>query len=130
MGRRPLLVGLVAAAPLADAAGVHSVSFWLLVAAVPYAAACALDSFGAFLEARGDALRSLQALLWAPALLLLLVAAASRGPALATGTVPRLGVTALAGCLAVIALKAAVAGYAALYRGRAFAAWRATSING
>jgi hypothetical protein len=117
VGRRSLLVALVAAAPLSDAAGAHALCFWSLVAAVPFAAACALASFGAFLEAREDAVRSLQALLWAPALALLLAAAAARGPAIATDGVPRLGVTALAGCLFVLALKAAVCGYDALYRG-------------
>lgn len=117
MGRRFLLVALVAVAPLSDAAGAHTLAFWALVAAVPFAAACALDSFGAYLEAREHAVRSAQALLWAPALLLLLAAAAARGPALATAGVPRLGVTALVGCLFVLALKAAVCGYEALYRG-------------
>jgi hypothetical protein len=122
MGRRALLLGLVAIAPLSDAAGAHSAAFWALVAAVPFAAACALDSFGVFLEARTDGVRAVQALLWAPTLVLLLAAAAARGPALATDGVPRLGVTALAGCLAVLALKAAVCGYAALYGGGGFRA--------
>jgi hypothetical protein len=118
VGRRQLLVGLVAAAPLADAAGAASLAFWALVAAVPFAAACALDSFGSYLEAREDAVRSLQALLWAPVLLLLLAAAVARGPALELGAVPRLGVTAVVGCLAVLGLKAAVAACSVLYRGK------------
>jgi hypothetical protein len=108
VGRRVLLLALVAAAPLADAAGAHGLAFWALVAALPLGAACALASFGAFLDDRDDLLTSLQALLWAPALVLLLAAAAARGPAIATAGVPRLGVTALIGCLAVLALKAVV----------------------
>jgi hypothetical protein len=105
VGRRSLFAALLAAALVADAAGSHSLAFWALVGAVPAAAACALASFGAFLERADDAVGSLQALLWAPALLLLLVAAAARGPAIAAAGVPRLGESALVGCLAVLALK-------------------------
>jgi hypothetical protein len=108
VGRRALLASLVAVAPLADAAGAHGLAFWALAAAIPVACACGLASFGSFLDDRLDAVASLQALLWIPALLLLLTAAAARGPALATASVPRLGVTALVACVAVLALKAVV----------------------
>jgi hypothetical protein len=116
VGGRAILVALVAAAPPADAAGARSVAFWALVVAVPFGVACALDSFGTHLEERGNPVRSLQALLWVPALVLLLAAAAARGSAVAASGVPRLGVTALVGCIAVLALKAALRGLAALYR--------------
>jgi hypothetical protein len=108
VGRRALLASLVVVAPLADAAGAHGLAFWALAAAIPVACACGLASFGSFLDDRLDAVASLQALLWIPALLLLLTAAAARGPALATPSVPRLGVTALVACLAVLGLKALV----------------------
>jgi len=108
VGGRAVLASLVSIAPLADLAGAHGLAFWALVAALPAACVCALGSFGAFLDGRGDAVASLQALLWIPALVLLLTAAAARGPMLATGAVPRLGVTALVACLAVLALKAVV----------------------
>ena len=108
MGRRTLLAALVLAAPLADAGGAHGLAFWSLAAALPVACACGLASFACFLDDRFDAVASLQALLWIPSLLLLLVAAASRGPELGTATVPRLGATALVACLAVLALKAVV----------------------
>jgi hypothetical protein len=120
-----LLIALVAAAPLADAAGAHGLAFWALVGALPVGAACGLASFGSFLDDRDDVVTSLQALLWAPSLLLLLAAAAARGPALATAGVPRLGVTALVGCLAVLALKSAVFACERIYRGSA----RASSIS-
>jgi hypothetical protein len=126
VGRRALFLALVTAAPLADAAGLHGLAFWALVGAIPAAAAAALDSFGGFLDDRDDLLRSLQALLWAPALVLLLTAAAARGPAIATAGVPRLGVSALAGCLVVLALKASVSAFAAIYRGNV----SASSISG
>jgi len=105
VGRRLLLAALLAATFAADAAGSRPLAFWALVAAVPVAAACALASFGTFLDAEDDAVASLQALLWAPALVLVLAAAAARGPAVAAGELPRLGETALVGCLAVLALK-------------------------
>ena len=105
MGRRLLLAGLLAATLAADAAGSRPLAFWALVAAVPVAAACGLASFGSFLDADDDPVASLQALLWAPALVLVLAAAAARGPAVAAGELPRLGETALVGCLAVLALK-------------------------
>ena len=111
MGRRALFTALFAAAPLADAAGLHGAAFWALVLALPVGAACALGSFGAFLDG-GDAVVSLQALLWLPSLVLLLAAAATRGPAIATGAVPRLGVTAVVGCLALLVLKALLYAYA------------------
>jgi hypothetical protein len=122
VGGRAILVALVAAAPLADAAGARSAAFWALVAAVPFAVACALDSFGAHLEDRGNPLRSLQALLWVPALALLLASAAARGSEVGAAGVPRLGVTALVGCIAVLALKALLRVVGALYRGEPAAA--------
>lgn len=115
MGRRLLLAALLGSALLADAAAAPSLAFWSLVGAVPLAAACGLASFGAVLDARDDAVASLQALLWAPALLLLLVAAASRGPEVALGEVPRIGQTALVGCLSVLVLKLAVLAGARLH---------------
>lgn len=119
MGRRLLLAALVLAAPLADAAGSHSLAFWSLVAAVGVASVCALASFGAHLDLADDPVASLQALLWAPANVLLLLAAVARGPAVAAGEVPRLGVTALLGALFVFGLKLAVTVGARLYRSRA-----------
>lgn len=118
MGRRLLLAALVLAAPPADALGLHGLAFWSLVAAVGVASVCALASFGAHLDAGDDPVASLQALLWAPATVLLLLAAVARGPAVATGEVPRLGVTALVGALLVLGLKLTVWGGARLYRQR------------
>lgn len=121
MGRRALLAALVAAAPVADAAGSHALAFWALAAALPVAFWCGLEAFGDYLEQREDGLVSLQALLWIPALVLLLAAAAARGPAVAAASVPRLGVTALVGCVCVLALEAALAAGCTLQR----RAWQA-----
>jgi hypothetical protein len=118
VGRRALLLALLVAAPLADAAGAHGLAFWALLAGIPVGAAAALESFGAYLDDRDDVVASLQALLWAPALVLLLTAAAARGPALPAAGVPALAVSALVGCLAVLALKATVFALAGIYRGK------------
>ncbi|HEY6054776.1 MAG TPA: hypothetical protein VIU86_12635 [Gaiellaceae bacterium] len=119
MGRRLLLAALVTAAPLADAAGARSLAFWALVASVGVASVCALASFGAHLDLSDDPVASLQALLWAPANLLLLLSAVARGPEVSAGEVPRLGVTALLGALFVLGVKLAVWGGARVYRSRA-----------
>lgn len=115
MGRRLLLAALLGSALAADAVGSRPLAFWALVAAVPVACACALASFGAFLDERDDAVASLQALLWAPALATCLAAAAARGPAVAAGELPRLGETALVGCLAVLSLKLVIFAAAQLH---------------
>ena len=118
MGRRLLLAALVLAAPIADAAGAHSFAFWSLVAGVGVASICALASFGSHLDLESDPVASLQALLWAPANLLLLVAAVARGPMVEAGQVPRLGQTALWAALFVLALKACVWVAVEAWRGR------------
>lgn len=118
MGRRLLLAALVTCAPVADAAGARSLAFWALVAAVGVASVCALASFGDHLDLADDPVASLQALLWAPANVLLLLAAVARGPAVAAGEVPRLGVTALWAAVVVLAVKLAVWAGARLWRER------------
>jgi hypothetical protein len=118
VGRRLLLAALVLAAPIADAAGAHGLAFWSLVAGVGVASVCALASFGNHLDLENDAVASLQALLWAPANLLLLVAAVARGPMVEAGQVPRLGQTALLGALLLLALKTCVWAGVQVWRGR------------
>ncbi|HTR33390.1 MAG TPA: hypothetical protein VMH47_05905 [Gaiellaceae bacterium] len=109
MARR-LLPGLLAiAAAIADSRGSHGLAFDALLAAVPFAAVAALESFGAYLDDRGEALRGLQALLWALALSLLVLSCAARSPATETHSLPALGWSALVACLGVFAVKACVA---------------------
>lgn len=109
MGRR-LLPGLLAiAAAYADGRGSHGLAFDALLAAVPFAAVAALESFGAYLDDRADSVLGLQALLWAFAVALLVLSCAARSPASETGTLPPLGWSALVACLAVFAIKACVA---------------------
>jgi hypothetical protein len=109
VGRR-LLPGLLAiAAAYADGRGSHGLAFDALLAAVPFAAVAALESFGAYLDDRADSVLGLQALLWAFAVALLVLSCAARSPASETGTLPPLGWSALVACLAVFAIKACVA---------------------
>ncbi len=101
-------IALAVLAGLADAAGGHSIAFWLLVLAVPAAAIAALATLDAALEPDGS--RSLRhAWLQSAALVLLLAVTAVRAPVRATGHVPSFAVTAYVLCLLVFALQAFVA---------------------
>jgi hypothetical protein len=99
----------VLAAAFADTRGAHGLAFDALLAAVPFTAVAGLISFGAYLERREDSVGGLQALLWALALCLVVLSCAVRSPATAAGVVPPLASSALTACLAIFALKAAVA---------------------
>lgn len=100
----PALLALLAA--VADGVGAHGLGFYMLVGALPLTAVAALASFGDYLEAREDAVGALQSLLWAVALVLLVLSCAVRSQAL---EVPPLSASALVACLGVFAIKAVVA---------------------
>ena len=105
-----MLPGLLAiAAFYADGRGSHGLAFDALLGAIPFAAVAALESFGAFLDARDDAVAGVQALLWALALALLVLSCAARSPATAAGTLPTLGASALVAALVVFGVKTCVA---------------------
>ena len=109
MGRR-LLPGLLAlAAAYADSRSSHGLAFDALLAAIPFAAVAALESFGAYLDDRADAVIGLQSLLWTLALALLVLSCAARSPATDTHVLPPLGASALVAALAVFAIKSCVA---------------------
>jgi uncharacterized membrane protein YoaK (UPF0700 family) len=108
MGRRVLPAVLTVAAAIADGRGAHGLAFDALLAAIPFTAVCSLVAFGAFLDRREDAVAGLQALLWALALVLLVVSCAARSPATEVQTLPPLGWSALVGCLGVFGIKACV----------------------
>ena len=100
---------LVLVAAFADARGGHGLAFDALLGAIPFTAVSALAGFGDYLEEPEDAVGGLQALLWTLALALLVVSCAARSPETQTHALPPLGASALAGCLAVFAIKACVA---------------------
>ncbi|HZU20208.1 MAG TPA: hypothetical protein VE982_03215 [Gaiellaceae bacterium] len=107
---RRVLPGLLAVvAAYADGRGSHGTAFYALLCAIPFTAVSALDSFGAFLEQRDDAVRGVQTVLWAVALGLLVLSCAARSPATQTASLPRLGASALAAALVVFAVKSCVA---------------------
>ena len=89
---------LVLAAALADTAGAHVLAFDALLLAVPVTAVAGLRSLG---EAASY--------LWGVVLALLLVATASRAPALGDAHVPAFARSALFACVAAACLQALVA---------------------
>jgi drug/metabolite transporter (DMT)-like permease len=95
-------------ATVADAHGSHGFAFYALLAAVPFASASAIVSFGEFLDGDEDAVTGLQSLLWGCVVVLLVLSCAARSPATQTHTLPPLGASALLACLGVFALKACV----------------------
>jgi hypothetical protein len=112
MGRRALPFVLVLAAAVADASGAGLVATYLLVAAVPAAAAAALTVFGELVErpgrSRGVALARTECVLSVLALVAVVVAAAARGAAVDGAGVPPLAVSALVACIVAFALQAFV----------------------
>ena len=107
---RRVLPGLLAvAASYADGRGSHGLAFDSLLCAIPFAAVAALESFGAFLDDRGDALHGVQAVLWGIALALLVLSSAARSTATQAHTLPALGTSALTAALLVFLLKGCIA---------------------
>jgi hypothetical protein len=107
---RRVLPGLLAVAALyADGRGSHGLAFDALLCAIPLAAVAALEAFGAFLDARADALLGAQAALWALALGLLVLSSAARSSATEAHTLPALGASALTAALVIFVLKSCLA---------------------
>jgi hypothetical protein len=92
---RVATIALVLAAALADHSGSHTLAFDALLVTVPVTAYVGL-------QALGDA----SAYFWAVVLGLLLLATASRAPALGDGSVPPLARSALIACLVVFCMQA------------------------
>jgi hypothetical protein len=112
---------LVVTAAIADRGGAHGLAFDAILLAVPLTAVAGLASFGDYLE-RGAA--GADVVLSALALVLTVVAAAARAPAIAEGVVPPLAQAALVGCLVVFCAQALVSVFAELERERARSALR------
>ena len=112
MAARSLPAALAFIAVLADARGRHELAYWLVVAAVPAAAAGALTLFGALAEVapRTDEEAELRVLTTFAAIAagLVVLAAAVRSPARLDVTVPALGTSALVAALSLYCLQALV----------------------
>ena len=110
--RRALPVALVLVVVALDAAGSRQLALWVLLAAIAAAFAAALASYAALVDARAartsPTLPGTQALLWALAVIALVVSATARAPVVLEDAVPPVGRTALGLCLLVFALKAAL----------------------
>jgi hypothetical protein len=99
MARRALPALLALIALLADFSGDHGVALGFVLAAIPAAFALALECYGEALEARCGGLRPLVA---AGGLVLLVLSAALRSPAV-VGGVPRLAISSVVLCLLLYA---------------------------
>ncbi|HEY2074433.1 MAG TPA: hypothetical protein VGG88_12725 [Gaiellaceae bacterium] len=96
-----LAPGIVLAAVAADLGGVHGLAFWLVLAAVPAAAASAFAGLGAALAGDGGWLRANTATI---ALVLLVTGSAVRESAPQGAAVPALAVSTLVIALLCYAL--------------------------
>jgi hypothetical protein len=99
MARRALPALLALIALVADLSGSHGVALGFVLAAIPGAFVLSLECYGDALEARCGGLRPLLA---GGALVLLVISATLRSPAV-VGGVPRLAVSAIVLCLILYA---------------------------
>jgi hypothetical protein len=105
--RRELLpVALVLLATVTDAVHAPTLSFYLLLAAVPAIVVAGLAAVEELLESEAPPHRRAVAMLHVVTLLLVLTAAALRAPLRAEGAVPRAAVSAAIACLVVFAIQA------------------------
>lgn len=104
---------LLLATAVSDALGHAAASFYLLVLAVPVTAIAGLVCFGRVVDAAGngagDALGRLQASLATVLVVLIVIGAAVRAPAVAEDVVPAAASVALAVAFGVLVLQALVA---------------------
>ena len=135
-----LPAGLVVTTAVADLASAPELAFYVLVAAVPAAAAAALSAYGDLVEGDdSEAWAKAQALLAAAVLGLMVLGAAARSPALGEHAVPAVGRSALVCCLALLLIQVVGSGVAEAIHGRRgrrrysaidAAAFSASSISG
>jgi hypothetical protein len=108
-------VALVLLVTITDAADAPSLSFYLLLAAVPAIVVAGLATVEEVLEGALGHRRAI-GMLHVAALLLVLVGAAVRSPLRAEGTIPTAGVSAVIACLVVFAIQGVIAALPALRR--------------
>ena len=96
MGSRLLAPGIALSALLGDAAGLHGIALWLVLLALPAAAAAAFAGLGEALAGDGPWLAGVTATL---ALALMVVGSAVREGAPRGGAVPALAVSAVVAAL-------------------------------
>ena len=109
-------MALVALATIADVADASSVSFYLLLAAVPAIVVAGLAALEELIEPGVLPGRRVVGMLHVVTLLLVLVAAALRAPLRTEGSVPQAAVSAAVACLFVFAVQALVGWMPAIRR--------------
>ena len=112
-------MALVFLAAVIDLAGGATLSFYLLLAAIPAIVVAGLASLEELLQPGAQQHRRAVGMLHVVTLLLVLVSAALRAPLRAEGAVPRAAVSAVLACLFVFAVQAVVGWSPALRRGLA-----------
>ena len=109
-------MALVLLATVADAAHASSLSFYLLLGAVPAIVVAGLAALEEVLQPGALPHRRFVARLHVASLLLVLVATAVRAPLRAEGSVPRAAISAVIACLVVFAIQALVGALPAIRR--------------
>jgi hypothetical protein len=118
--RRELLpVALVLLVTVTDAADASTLSFYLLLAAIPAIVVAGLAALEELLQPGALPHRRAVGMLHVVTLVLVLVAAALRAPLRAEGMVPRAAVSAVIACLVVFAIQAVIGATPAIRRGLA-----------
>jgi hypothetical protein len=111
-----LPVALVLLVTVTDAAGAATLSFYLLLAAVPAIVVAGLAALEEVLQPGALSHRRAVGMLHVVTLLLVLVSAALRAPLRAEGSVPRAAVSAAIACLVVFAIQGLIGSLPAMRR--------------
>ncbi len=122
-------MALVLLAIVTDALNAPTLSFYLLLAAVPAIVVAGLAAVEEQLQPDAMPHRRVVAMLHVVTLLLVLAAAALRAPLRAEGTVPQAAVSALIACLVVFGVQALIGSLPALRRALRAAHPPATEIS-
>ena len=109
-------MALVLLVAVTDAANAATLSFYLLLAAVPAIVVAGLAALEEVLQPGALSHRRAVGILHVVTLLLVLVSAALRAPLRAEGTVPRAAVSAAIACLVVFAIQALIGALPAIRR--------------
>ena len=112
-------MALVLLAAVADAAGGSTLSFYLLLAAIPAIVVAGLAALEELVQDSALPHRRVVGWLHVVTLLLVLIAAALRAPMREEGTVPTAAISAVFACLVVFALQGVIGSVPAIRRGLA-----------
>ena len=109
-------MALVLLVTITDAAGAATLSFYLLLAAVPAIVVAGLAALEELVQPGAQPHRRAVGMLHVVTLLLVLVSAAMRAPLRAEGSVPRAAVSAVIACLVIFAIQAVIGATPAIRR--------------